>query len=431
MPLFSKHGASTARAIQQAIAIIEFKPDGTIIAANQNFLDTTGYDAGHLIGQHHRLLCDPDYTQSGEYQLFWERLRQGEFMAGRFKRVTANGSPIWLEASYNPVRNRRGQIISVIKTATDITHQLNAEQESRSRFEAINRSMAVIEFALDGEIIAVNQNFIDTMAYREDQLIGAHHRILCDPEYTSSPDYRRFWERINEGEFIAGQFQRFDAHGEERWLEATYNPIVDLDGKVSKVIKFATDITERVKLNKAESESARMAYRISQDTQSTTDEGAAIIQKTLSEIESIKQVVTDTSLLIRDLDRQSSNINQLIDNIELIARQTNMLALNASIEAARAGEYGRGFAVVSQEVRQLSLRTTEATQHIIETIGTISQLAKQANSGVKECQERVDEGSRMAGSAGDIMSRIHAAATDVVTAVERIALQANNHHTPP
>lgn len=431
MSLFNNHNASTARAIQQAMAIIEFKPDGTITAANQNFLDATGYDASHLIGQPHHRLCEPDYAQSGEYRLFWERLRQGECMAGRFKRLTREGSPIWLEASYNPVRNRRGQVTSIIKTATDITQQLNAEQETRSRFEAINRSMAIIEFALDGKIIAVNKNFIDTMGYREDQLIGAYHRILCDAEYSNSSDYRRFWERMSEGEFMAGQFQRFDAHGEERWLEATYNPIIDLDGKVSKVIKFATDITERVKLNQAESESARLAYRISQDTQSTTDEGAEAIQKTLSEIDSIKQVVTDTSMLISDLDRQSSNINQLIDNIELIARQTNMLALNASIEAARAGEYGRGFAVVSQEVRQLSLRTTDATQHIIETIGTISQLAKQANSGVKECRERVDEGSRMVGSAGDIMARIHAAATDVVTAVERIARQSNPHHPSP
>lgn len=419
----NKHDASTARAIQQAMAVIEFKPDGTIVAANQNFLNATGYDAKSLIGQHHRILCEPEYAKSHEYQQLWERLRQGEFMAGRFRRVAHNGDPLWLEASYNPIRNRRGIVTSVIKTATDITEQLVAEQEARSRFEAISRSMAVIEFTLGGEILAVNQNFIDTMGYREDQLIGAHHRMFCAPDYAESREYRRFWERINEGEFMAGQFQRFDARGEERWLEATYNPIIDLDGQVSKVVKFATDITERIKVSQAESESARLAYRISQDTQATTDEGAKAIQKTLSEIETIKDVVIQTSTLISDLDHQSSNINQLIDNIELIARQTNMLSLNASIEAARAGEYGRGFAVVSQEVRHLSQRTTEATQHIIETIGTISQLAQQANSGVKECRERVDRGSQMANSAGDIMSRIHAAATDVVNAVERLATQ--------
>ncbi len=235
-----------------------------------------------LVGQHHRLLCETVYAASDEYRLFWQQLAGGEYKSGRFKRRNKQGEALWLEASYNPIIGRGGKVTRVLKTASDITHKVTLEQEMRSRLEAIDRSMATVEFSLDGFILDANQNFLDTVGYSLEALKGAHHRQLCEADYAASAAYREFWKCLNTGEYMAGQFKRVTRTGEELWLEATYNPVFDANGTLYKVIKYATDITQRIRQQNAESESARIAYRISSDTEVTANSGAAIIESTVS-----------------------------------------------------------------------------------------------------------------------------------------------------
>ncbi|MHB0776358.1 methyl-accepting chemotaxis protein [Halomonas sp. WWR20] len=417
----SHRNAAIVDAIQRSMAIIEFQPDGTIVSVNENFLVATGYASDEVIGQHHRMFCETDHAHSAEYRDFWVRLQRGEFVSGRFKRLNKHGEPIWLEASYNPIMGRHGQVKRIVKTATEITDKVHQEQEMRSRLDAINRSMAVIEFTPDGTILTANQNFLDTVGYALEDIQGSNHRLLCEREYAESREYQQFWERLNHGEYTAGQFKRLDNRGRELWLEATYNPVFDPDGKLSKVVKFATDITERIERHRAESASAQMAYRISSETERTANDGARIIDSTIEEIRHIADTVTRTSQLIDELEQRSAAINSVINNIRTIAEQTNLLALNAAIEAARAGEHGRGFAVVSHEVRQLSVRTAQATQDIVATIGTLRELTHHASADMRECLGSVDNGVKLAGDAGDIITRIRTGANDVVTAIEAFA----------
>lgn len=405
------------------MAIIEFDMNGVILAANDRMLATLGYSRTELIGKHHSSLCEPGYATSAEYKQLWIELRQGHFREGRFRRVRNDGAPLWLRASYIPVLNRNGRPTSIIKTAMDITRRVANEQDSRGQLDAIDRSMASIAFDMDGNILNANDNFLRVMNYRRETLLGKHHSSLCDDTFKRSPDYAEFWYRLRQGEFISGQFHRIAANGQERWLEATYSPIRDADGHLIKVIKLAMDITQRVQVNQAEAESAQLAYRISSNTQQTTIEGTGIIERTVNEIHRAEEIVTHASQMIDELDRRSSGINAIISSIEAIARQTNLLAINASIEAARAGENGRGFVVVSQEVRRLSGSTSDATQQVVNTIKQLRELAQQANARMRECMTCVNEGASMANSAGDIMKRIHQESSDVVTAVERFSSQ--------
>ena len=426
----SRHLKQTATAMQHAMAIIKFDMNGKIIDANQRMLETLGYRRAELIGHYHRELCDERYVISPEYNQLWEELRQGNFKEGRFQRLRRDGTPIWLRASYMPVLNRRGRAIAVVKTAMDITKLVSDELAIRGQLDAINRSMAVITFDLDGYILDANDNFFEVMGYTRATLIGKHHSCLCHPNFKNSQKYADFWARLNKGEYMSGQFQRIAENGEERWLEATYNPIRDASGKPIKVVKLATDITHRVQVSQAEAESAQLAYRISSNTKQTTVEGTGIIDRTVSEIHNAEEIVTGASQLIDELDRRSSGINTIVASIEAIARQTNLLAINASIEAARAGENGRGFVVVSQEVRRLSGSTSDATQQVVNTIKQLRELAQQANTRMRECMSCVNEGASMANAAGDIMKRIHQEASDVVTAVERFSsqLSTGDHH---
>ncbi len=405
-------------AIHRAMAVIEFDPQGTILCANQAFFEATGYSAEALIGQHHSMLCPASYVESDEYGAFWARLREGEFINGRCKRLNSDGRPLWLEASYNPIRDRRGQVVRVIKIATDITPQIREEQEMESRLRAIDRSMAVIEFTPDGHILTANQNFLHTVGYTLEEIEGAHHRIFCEKALAASPEYRAFWSQLNAGEFMSGQFKRFDKQGRTLWLEATYNPIFDDDGRLYKVIKFASNITERVD---RETESLRMACRISSDTENTAGEGSRIIDETVCEIRSIADRVEVTSRLLNELTDQAASITAIVETIHAIAAQTNMLSLNAAIEAARAGEHGRGFSVVAHEVRALARRTAEATSDISGTIDHLQQLSRHASSSMHTCRESVEKGVGMAGNAGEAIVRISACTHDMVAAVRNMA----------
>jgi methyl-accepting chemotaxis protein len=240
-------------ALNKSQAVIEFKPDGTIITANKNFLDVLGYSLEEVRGKHHRLFVDPAEGKGVSYREFWTRLGRGEFQAGEYKRLAKGGREVWIEASSNPIVDSDGKPYKVVKFATDITAKKIDGMESAGKVLAIGRSQAVIEFNLDGTIVTANENFLGAMGYSLAEIQGKHHRMFVEPTERDSSAYREFWARLNQGTFQAGEYKRVGKGGKEVWILATYNPILDETGKPFKVVKFATDITPQ-KLKNADLE---------------------------------------------------------------------------------------------------------------------------------------------------------------------------------
>lgn len=255
--MFSNHKHTLEKAQLDALsrsqAVIYFEPDGTIIEANDNFLSAMGYRLEEIKGQHHRIFVEPSYASSNEYREFWNKLGRGEFQAAQFKRIGKGGKEIWIEASYNPILDASGKVARVVKYATDITANKLKNADYEGQLAAISKSQAVIEFNLDGTIITANENFLKTLGYSLDQIKGNHHSMFCEQAYAQSAEYREFWARLNRGEFSAGEYKRIANGGREVWIQASYNPIMDMNGKPFKVVKYATDITE-TKLKNADFE---------------------------------------------------------------------------------------------------------------------------------------------------------------------------------
>jgi PAS domain S-box-containing protein len=232
-------------AINKSQSVIEFEMDGTIISANENFLSMMGYSLDEIVGQHHRIFADPKFAASDEYKEFWAALQRGEYQAAEFKRLGKNGREVWIQASYNPVFDRDGKPYKVVKFATDITEDSVRNSNYAGQIDAINRSQSVIEFEMDGTIISANENFLSMMGYNLDEIVGQHHSIFADPKFAASDEYKEFWAALQRGEYQAAEFKRLGKNGREVWIQGSYNPIFDRSGKPYKVVKFATDITER------------------------------------------------------------------------------------------------------------------------------------------------------------------------------------------
>ena len=248
MPLW-KSSSAAREALAQAIAmnksqaVIEFKLDGTIITANQNFLDAMGYRLDEIAGKHHQMFVTPELRDSPDYHAFWAKLNRGEYQAAEYKRLGKGGREVWIQASYNPILDGAGKPVKVIKFATDITERKIRNMEDAGKISAIGRAQAVIEFNLDGTIITANENFLATVGYGLDEIRGKHHSMFVAPSERDSAAYREFWAKLGRGEFQSAEYKRFGKGGKEVWILASYNPILDDAGKPFKVVKFASDVT--------------------------------------------------------------------------------------------------------------------------------------------------------------------------------------------
>jgi len=402
-------------AISSQIGYIEFSRSGIVESANDILLSVVGYQRQELIGKHHRLLCDSTYASSAEYQRFWEELGRGVSQQGTFPRYAKDGRRVWLEATYFPVTDDEGEISKVVKIAWDATAAQDKVADDTAMLDAINRYMAVIKFTPDGEILEANDNFLTTTGYAREEILHQHHKMFCfDDFYRNNPD---FWSRLARGESFSGQFERRNKSGHSIWLEATYSPVLDADGKVYKVIKFAADITSRIANAR---EAAEVAASTSEETSQIAAEANRALAVAVETSESTLAEVSSASEVSRDLETQAEQIGNIVSTIRTVAEQTNLLALNAAIEAARAGEMGRGFAVVADEVRQLAAKTAHSLEEISAVVGRNSHLIESLRSsmdGVSELSRR--SSSEISGVASGIQ-QVEKGMTDLAAVVARL-----------
>jgi methyl-accepting chemotaxis protein len=451
MALFGAGDArATLAALDKSLAVIEFKLDGTIVNANGNFLGAMGYALSEVKGKHHGMFVEPGYRDSAEYREFWASLARGEAKRAQFKRVGKGGREVWIEATYNPVLGRNGKPFKVVKFATDISAQKAEYTDLLGKVNAIGRSQAVIEFKPDGTILTANENFLSVLGYTLAEIQGRHHSIFVDPAERSGSAYREFWAALNRGEFRAGQYRRIGNGGKECWIEASYNPIFDLNGRLAKVVKFATDLSGRKadnarladefehgvralvgEVGASAGELEVTAQSLSAAADQTNQQSSTVataseqltasvneISRQLTEATKVINVAVDESekstRMVQDLVGIAERIGEVTKMINQIAGQTNLLALNATIEAARAGEAGKGFAVVASEVKNLANQTAKATGDISEQIAAIQNSSRVTAGSIQEI-------SRVIGRISEVNTSISGAIEEQSAATREVS----------
>jgi methyl-accepting chemotaxis protein len=398
------------KAIDRSQAVIEFDLEGNILAANANFCALMEWRTEDLIGRHHRMFCDPAYAQTEAYRRFWEMLGRGEFDSGEYKRLTASGKEVWIQATYNPILDVDGRPHKVVKFATDVTATKLAAAEYEGRWAAINRSQAVAEFDLDGNVIGANENFLRAMGYSLRETKGQHHSIFCSPDYIMSEEYRDFWIRLSKGETISGRFHRIGKFNRDVFLEASYSPVLDLRGEVVRVVKYAQDITRHILLERRiESKSEEMRAAVAElvgsidAINSMSDDTRRLAGETESNAQQGHDALRNAMTAMELIQKSSTEIDDIVKVIGEIAGQTNLLAFNAAIEAARAGEHGVGFSVVADEVRKLAERCSQSARELSRLI---DNTVKRIDEGAERSQLARDAFERIAGGVGKTSASI-------------------------
>ena len=411
-------------AINRSQAVIEFTPDGTILSANDNFLEAVGYTLAQIKGKHHRMFCEQSYTNSPEYAAFWMRLGNGQFDAGEYKRITSQGESIWIQASYNPVFDKNGKVIKVVKFATDITEQKLKNADFQGQIDAIGKSQAVIEFEMDGTIRWANDNFLNTLGYTLDEIKGKHHSMFAEADYASSPEYAAFWKNLNAGTFDAGEYKRLGKGGKEIWIQASYNPIFDPSGKPYKVVKYATDITPQKNLQREVAQNAERERIAAQELQDKVEQllevavaagqGDLTQQITIEGVDSMGQLATGFREMIRNisstLEQVSSGSNQIDAGSSQIASSSQSLASGASEQAASLEE-------ISASLEELSSMTSQTADNAVQA----TALSEEAQQGAMKGQSEMNVMSQA-------MDEIKASSSEIskiIKVIDEIAFQTN------
>jgi methyl-accepting chemotaxis protein len=393
----SMEDAGQIAAIGRAQAVIEFNLDGTIITANENFLAAMGYRLEEIQGKHHRMFVAPDERDSAAYREFWAALGRGEFQSAEYKRVGKGGREVWILASYNPILDDTGKPFKVVKFASDVTADKLKAANFEGQIDAIGKSQAVIEFSMDGQVLTANQNFLGALGYSLAEIQGKHHSLFMPHDQRDSEAYRAFWAALNRGEFQSGEYERVGKGGRQVWIQASYNPIRDLNGKPYKVVKYASDTTAQV--------IARMRNEKVRGMMESVAAGAEELNASVREISEAMSKSRETAMTavsrVEAADQQAHRLTEAAESMSSIVQligaitgQINLLALNATIESARAGEAGRGFAVVASEVKNLANQAKQATDKIEHEIGNLNGISGdvvEALTSIKTAIQNVSE----------------------------------------
>jgi methyl-accepting chemotaxis protein len=390
-------------AIGKSQAVIEFDIDGIILGANDNFLNTLGYSLDEIKGKHHRMFVESSYQNSSEYKMFWKNLSAGKFDAGEYKRIAKGGKEIWIQASYNPILDLNGKPVKVVKYATDITMQKISNADYQGQIQAIAKSQAVIEFSMDGTIINANDNFLSALGYQLHEIKGQHHRLFVDAHTANSPEYQRFWEKLNLGEFESAEYKRIGKGGKEVWIQASYNPIMDMNGKPFKVVKYATDITGR---KAAVKEISGSLLSLAQGDLSNT-----INVPLEGEFDVLKDAMNST------IQRFSEMVSQIRNGADSVSTSAN--------------EIQTGTADLSQRTENQASSLEETSSSVEELTQTVNQNADNAKAAVSLAEEtstKASVGGKVVNQAINAMKEIGGASnkiSDIIGVIDEIAFQTN------
>jgi methyl-accepting chemotaxis protein len=423
----SMEDAGKIAAIGRAQAVIEFNLDGTIITANDAFLKTLGYSLGEIQGKHHGMFVAPAERDSAAYREFWASLNRGEYQSAEYKRFGKGGKEVWILASYNPILDDAGKPLKVVKFASDITEQKLKTANFAGQIEAIGKSQAVIEFNMDGTVIDANENFLHTLGYSLPEIKGQHHSMFVTPQERQSDAYREFWASLNRGEFQAAEYERVGKGGKKVWIQASYNPIRDLNGKPYKVVKYATDVTKQVLV--------RMGNERVRGMMETVAAGAEELNSSVREISEAMLKSKDTATAAVDkvevadqqaqrLSEAAGSMSSIVQLIGDITGQINLLALNATIESARAGEAGRGFAVVAAEVKNLANQAKQATDKIGQEIGNLNGISSDVVGALNSIKNAIQNVAEFVTSTAAAVEEQSTVTSEMSSSMQRAAAEA-------
>jgi methyl-accepting chemotaxis protein len=389
-------------ALGRSQAIIEFNLDGTIITANENFCRAVGYELAEIRGKHHRIFCDPAYAATQEYRDFWAMLNSGKFESREYKRLRKDGSEIWIQASYNPVF-RSGKLWKIVKFASDITAAKQVSAENTGKLDAISRVQATIEFTPTGDILTANENFLSVLGYRLEEIAGKHHSMFCEPDYVRSEAYREFWKTLASGQFVSEEFKRIGKGGKVVWIQASYNPIFDANGRVFKVVKYATDITGRVRAVE------EIAYGLT--ALANGDLTARIAEPFIPALEQIRVDFNAAIDRVRmAMQSVSGNTSAIASGSEEIRAASDNLAKRTEQQAAAVEETAAALEQITQTVSDSSKRATEAG----ELVGRTKDGAEKSGEVVKSAIRAMDE---IENSSREI--------SNIIGVIDEIAFQTN------
>lgn len=390
-------------AISKSQAVIEFDTKGNILVANDNFLATVGYSLDEIEGKHHRIFVTKQERESEQYQSFWKKLAEGQFYSGEFHRIAKDGSDIWIQATYNPILDMSGNVVKVVKYASNITEQKVKNAYFEGQLAAIGKSQAVIEFNMDGIIQHANENFLTTVGYTLDEIKGKHHSMFVDPAHRASPEYAAFWDALRSGTFSSGEYRRLGKNGKEIIIQATYNPILDHNGKPFRVVKFATDITGR--------------------TQAVDEIKHVITKLTEGDL-----TVNIEHALDGDFAVLGEAINRFINEM-----RSTITSINEAVETINvaAGEIATGNADLSSRTEQQASSLEETASSMEELTGTVklnAENAEQANGLAAQASKIASEGGQVIGEVVKTMTQINDSAqeiSDIIGVIDGIAFQTN------
>ena len=397
-------------AIGKSQAVIEFNMDGTIINANENFLATVGYALHEIKGQHHSMFAEPQYAASAEYKAFWQSLNQGKFDSGEYKRIGKGGKEIWIQASYNPILDLNGRPFKVVKYASNITAQKIKNADYSGQIDAIGKSQAVIEFNMDGTIVNANENFLATLGYSLNEIKGKHHSMFAEPQYAASAEYKAFWQNLNQGKFDSGEYKRIGKGGKEIWIQASYNPILDLNDRPYKVVKYASDIT-------------------SQKTYQFTVE--KLLREASQVMSSVAEGYLNTSMTTKyegEFAKLCDAINQTVSQLKETVTSIHAGAANISHSA---GEISAGNTELSTRTEEQASSLEETASSMEQMTSTVTQNAansRKATELARSAQDRAGNGGNIVSEAITAMGEINKSSkkiADIISVIDEIAFQTN------
>jgi methyl-accepting chemotaxis protein len=419
--------ASKLAAISRAQAVIEFKLDGTVISANDIFLNVLGYSLEEIQGRHHSMFVAADERDSDAYRQFWAALNRGEYRSAEYKRLGKGGKEVWILASYNPLLDEAGRPFGVVKFATDVTEQKRRNADSAGQLDAIGKSQAVIEFNMDGTIITANDNFLNALGYSLQEIVGRHHSMFVEAAERDSSAYREFWASLGRGQYQAAEYKRIGKNGKEVYIQASYNPILDMNGRPFKVVKYATDTTRQVLVRLGNERVRGMMESVAAGAEelnaSVREISEAMTKSRTTALGAVERVANADGQAQRLADAAQS-MRGIVELINNITGQINLLALNATIESARAGEAGRGFAVVASEVKNLATQAKNATDKIGDEIGNLNSISGDVVEALGAIKQAISNVSEYVSSTAAAVEEQSAVTNEMSTSMQRAAAEA-------